>query len=208
MAPIARQAATEIPTEWTLGRAVRHPAAWGLFCVFLFTSSGMFAVTVQVIAYLVEIGFEPIEAATAWGFSGLLLPVGMILFGWLDGRIGRRTSVFLSYAMSLSGIGALWLLGHYPSPWLLGAFIVLFGGTTGSRGPLIATIAMNIFRGPNVGTIFGTISIGAGLGAAFGSWFGGLLHDWNGGYDLVLGWAFFSLLVGQLPFWIVPSLRR
>lgn len=195
------------PEEWTLRRAVRHSAFWGLAAVFLFTSAGMFAVIVQVVAYLVEIGFAPLRAAGAWGISGMLLPVGMIVFGWLDSRIGRRPSVFLSYALSLSGIVALWLLGRYPSTWLLGVFIVLFGGTTGSRGPLIATIAMHQFHGRNVGTIFGTITIGAGLGAAFGSWFGGLLHDWSGGYDLVLYWAFFSIVCGQLPFWLVPSLR-
>lgn len=195
-------------TEWTLAATVRHPAFWGLFCVFLFTSAGMFALIVQVVAYLVDVGYQPIEAATAWGLSGILLPVGMLLFGWLDSRIGRRTSVFLSYALTLSGIAALWLLSRYPSNLLLAAFIMLFGGTTGSRGPLIATIAMGLFRGPNVGTIFGTITIGAGLGSAFGSWFGGLLHDWSGGYDLVLAWSFFCVMLGQLPFWVVPALRR
>src|SRR5690606_31313639 len=151
--------------------------------------------------------FPPLEAATAWGFGGILLPVGMIGFGWLDGRIGRRPSIFLSYAMSLSGIALLWLLGHYPSTWLLGAAVLLFGGTAGSRGPLISTIAMQVFRGRSVGTIFGTISIGAGLGAALGSWIGGLLHDWSGGYDLVFACAFLSILAGQLPFWTVRSLR-
>lgn len=201
------------PTEandggWTLPRAMRHSAFWGLFCVFFFTSIGVSGTVVQVVAYLVEIGFPPLEAATAWGISGLLLPLGMIGFGWLDGQIGRRPSIFLSYALSLSGIALLWLLGRYPSMWLLGTAILLFGGTAGSRGPLISTIAMRLFQGRRVGTIFGTISIGAGLGAALGSWVGGLLHDWSGGYDLVFACAFLSVLCGQLPFWVVPALRR
>jgi MFS family permease len=204
--------ATNRPDEadeggWTLPRAMRHSAFWGLFCVFLFTSFGVSGTVVQVVAYLVEIGFPPLEAATAWGISGLLLPLGMIGFGWLDGQIGRRPSIFLSYALSLSGIALLWLLGRYPNVWILGAAILLFGGTAGSRGPLISTIAMRLFHGRRVGTIFGTISIGAGLGAALGSWFGGLLHDWSG-YDLVFACAFLSVLCGQLPFWIVPALRQ
>ncbi len=77
----------------------------------------------------------------------MLLPIGMIVVGWLDGVIGRRPSVLLSYALSLVGIGLLWLLGRFPSAWLLGAFVVCFGGMLGSRGPLVSTIALGIFRG-------------------------------------------------------------
>mgnify|MGYP001168742096 CR=1 FL=1 len=204
----AAPAAAAGDAGWTLARAMRQPAFWGLFCVFLFTSVGVSGTVVQVVAYLVEIGFPPLEAATAWGFGGLLLPAGMIGFSWLDGKVGRLPSIFLSYALSMSGIVLLWLLGRHPSPWLLGAAVLLFGGTAGSRGPLISTVAMQLFRGPSVGTIFGTISIGAGLGAALGSWVGGLLHDWSGGYDLVFACAFASLLCGQLPFWLIPALRR
>jgi MFS family permease len=193
---------------WTLLRAMRHSVFWGLFCVFLFTGMGMFALVVQVVAYLVDIGFAPLQAAAAWGFSGVLLPAGMLMVGWLDGIIGRRPSVLLSYAISLTGIAMLWLLGRFPNFWLLVAFIVCFGSMVGSRGPLISTIAMRQFRGGQVGTIFGTIAIGSGLGSAIGSWVGGLLHDWSGGYDLVIGFAFCSILCGMMPFLTVPALRR
>ena len=198
---------SETADGWTLPRAARNSGFWGLFTVLLLTSAGMYAVIVQAVAYFVEIGFTPLEAATAWGFSGVLLPAGMIGFGWLDTRLGRRPSIFLSYALSLLGVALLWFLGRHPSVWLLGACVLCFGSTAGSRGPLVSTIAMRLFPGQQIGTIFGTITIGAGLGAAFGSWFGGLLHDWGGGYDLVLAWAFLAILCGQLPFWVIRPLR-
>jgi MFS family permease len=193
---------------WTLLRAMSHSAFWGLFATFLFTSIGMYAVAVEVVAYLVDVGFPPLTAATAWGFSGVLLPIGMLSVGWLDGLIGRRPSVLLSYVVTLAGIAMLWLLGRFPSVWLLAGFVLCFGSTLGSRGPLISTVAMRLFGGGAVATIFGTIAIGAGLGAATGSWTGGLLHDWSGGYDLVIGFAFLSILCGMLPFLTVPALRR
>ena len=123
-----------------MGVATREPVFWGIFAVYFFTSTAMFAIIVQVVAYLVAVGFPPLDAATAWGFSGMLLPVGMVLVGWLDAIIGRRPSVLLSYALSLLGIGALWLLARFPNVWLLGVFVVCFGGMLGSRGPLLATI--------------------------------------------------------------------
>jgi MFS family permease len=194
--------------SWTLLSALRQPAFWGLFAVYLFTSVAMFAVVVQVVAYLVAIGFPPMEAATAWGFSGVLLPIGMVAVGWLDGRIGRRPSVLLSYAISFAGVVVLWLLGRFPSVWLLGAFVVCFGGMLGSRGPLISTIALRLFRGPRAATIYGAITLGGGLGSALGSWAGGLLHDWTGSYDAVIAFAAVNIVFAAMPFFVVPSLRR
>ena len=52
----------------------------------------------QVVAYLIDAGFPPLQAATAWGFSGVVLLFGMLGVSWLDGIIGRRPSVLFSYA--------------------------------------------------------------------------------------------------------------
>lgn len=196
-----------IDQKWTLSNAMRHTAFWALFSTFFFTAIGMYSIAAQVIAYLVDVGFEPIEAATAWGFSGVTLLIGMLSITWLDGVIGRRRSVLLSYAFSISGIGMLGLLQWYPNALLLTGFVVCFGSMIGSRGPLISATAMKIFRGEHVGTIYGTISIGSGLGAALGSWSGGLIHDATGGYNALIVFALISVVLGMIPFLLVPSLR-
>jgi MFS family permease len=127
---------------------------------------------------------------------------------WLDGRIGRRRSILFSYALSIIGIGLLWLLRYYPNVWLLTAFVLCFGSMMGSRGPLITATALKIFRGERVGTIFGTISIGSGLGAAAGSWSGGLIHDFTGGYDALLLFSLVNVILGMIPFLAVRALRE
>ena len=75
----------------------------------------MYAITPQVVAYLIDAGFPPLQAATAWGFSGVVLLFGMLGVTWLDGIIGRRPSVLFSYAISIVGIVLLWLLQWYPN---------------------------------------------------------------------------------------------
>jgi MFS family permease len=194
--------------RWTLLAAMHYPPFWTLFSTFLFTAVGVFALSVQVVAYLIEAGFSPLQAATAWGFSGVLLLLGILAVSWLDALIGRRRAILLSYSLTVAGIGMLWLVRPYPSVWLLYGFLICFGGTIGSRGPLVTAAAMSIFRGKNIGTIFGTISIGSGLGAALGSWAGGLIHDWSGGYDLVIAFTLASVLVGMIAFLLVPTLRN
>jgi len=193
---------------WTLIGAMKHHAFWALFSTYFFTAIGMFAISPQVVAYLIEVGFSPLTAATAWGFSGVVLLFGMLGVSWLDGVIGRRPSVIFSYTLSIAGILMLWALSWSLNLILLGGFVICFGSMIGSRGPLLSATAMRIFRGERVGTIYGTITIGSGLGAAFGSWCGGLIHDISGSYDLVMAFALVSVVLGMIPFLVVPALAR
>jgi predicted MFS family arabinose efflux permease len=206
---LAKSAAADLTDEgWTLLRAMRHHAFWALFSTFFFTGIGMYAIAAQVVAYLIDAGFPPLQAATAWGFSGVVLLFGMLGVSWLDGIIGRRPSVLLSYAISIVGILMLWLLQWYPNVWILTGFVVCFGSMIGTRGPLLTATAMKIFRGERVGTIYGTISIGSGLGSAFGSWSGGLIHDWTHSYNPLIAFSLVAVLLGMTPFLLVPALRR
>ena len=193
---------------WTLLSAMRHHAFWALFSTFLFTAIGMYAIAPQVVAYLIDAGFPPLQAATAWGFSGVVLLFGMLGVSSLDGIIGRRPSVLFSYALSIVGILMLWALQWYPNFWVLTGFVVCFGSMIGSRGPLLTATAMKIFRGERLGTIYGAISIGSGLGSAFGSWSGGLIHDWTHSYNPVIAFALVAVVLGMIPFLLVPALRQ
>jgi len=201
-------AATRPAPGWTLRSALRTGPFWGLFLVFFMTGNGMFAIAVQAVAYLVESGIPRLEAATAWGLVGLLTPIGMNLFGWLDGMIGRRPSVALSYGLSLAALVVLRIVGWDPGPALLFLFVVLFGLSFGARGPLVAAICAKLFAGRRLGSIYGTVSVGGGLGAACGAAMGGLLHDLTGGYDAVLAYSFVALCLGLAPFWLIDGLAR
>lgn len=206
---LARSTSADFSDDgWTLASAMRHHAFWALFSTFFFTAIGMYAIAPQVVAYLIDAGFPPLQAATAWGFSGVVLLFGMLGVSSLDGIIGRRPSVLFSYALSIVGIVLLWLLQWYPNIWILTGFVTCFGSMIGSRGPLLTATAMKIFRGKRVGTIYGAISIGSGLGSAFGSWSGGLIHDWTHSYNPLIAFALVSVLLGMIPFLVVPALRR
>jgi MFS family permease len=193
---------------WTLLSAMRHHAFWALFSTFFFTAIGMYAIAPQVVAYLIDAGFPPLQAATAWGFSGVVLLFGMLGISWLDGIIGRRPSVLFSYGVSIAGIIMLWLLQWYPNFYLLAGFVVCFGSMIGSRGPLLTATAMKIFRGRRIGTIYGMITIGSGLGSALGSWSGGLIHDLSHSYNPLILFSLIAVVLGMIPFLVVPALRR
>lgn len=188
--------------------AVRMPAFWGIIASYLFTGIGMFTVSLQGPAFLISIGYTSTQAALAFGNVGLLVPVGMISFGWLGDRIGRRRVVLISYCGTLAGITGFLFLNQGPSQIALAVFVIGFGLTFGSRGPAISAIAASVFGGRNFGRIYGLVSIGMGGGSAIGAWLGGFLHDLSGGYLLGQSVAMVSIVVGAAPFVLIRAIAR
>ena len=168
---------------WTLLTAMGHHAFWALFATFFFTAIGMYAIAPQIVAYLIDAGFPPLQAATAWGFSGVVLLFGMLGVSTLDGIIGRRPSVLLSYAISIVGIVLLWGLQWYPNVWMLTGFVVCFGSMIGSRGHRLLERRRHPRRHPQLqsadrvragrgGARNDPVSAGAGAAALINCWTG------------------------------------
>lgn len=193
---------------WTLWRAASEPILWAMFAVYFLTSTAIFVIQPQMVAYLVEVGFTPLTAATAIGFAGLSASVGMVLFGALADRVGRRWALTLSYSSTAIGLGVLALMAVWPSRWLLVAYVLTFGLSLGSRGPLIASLTQRIYAGATLGKVLGFLLIGMGTGTAFGSWAGGELHDHYGGYQANFAVAWTAIALALAPWWLSKDLRR
>lgn len=192
----------------TVGAAFRSWTFWGLIWAFCLTGIGMYAISLQTPAYLRENGFSAQFAAQAYGALGLMAPIGMLGFGWLGDRIGRRNAVLASYALTLTGVALAWLVGLWPTTVAVVLFVLAFGTSFGSRGPAISGIAATVFRGRNMGRIYGFVTVGMGLGGGLGAWFGGFWHDVTGGYAFGLGFAFVALALGALPFIFVRQMAK
>ena len=206
---VERGGASAAPgTRGALGRALRMPAFWGLFTVMFFTALSTFAVVVQLVAYLVEVGFAPLEAASMYGAMGMLSIVGMLTAGALAERFEERYVATFSYSSSILGIGMLALLAWYPSFVLAAAFVLLFGTMQGSRGPLVTTLAARLFSRAGFGAVYGCISLGMGIGGAIGSWASGALHDLTGAYGVGYALAAAAAGAGIALFWLVGALAQ
>lgn len=170
----------------TVGEAVRDWPFWALFSSFVLTSIGIFSLVPQAMVYLLERGIDGPYAARALAVAGLLTPLGMVGFSWLADRGGRRLAALLAYGCSIAGVGALALVQGSGDDLWLWLYVLLFGGSMGSRGPMISTLATLRYRGAHFGRIYGLIIIGAGVGGFLGAWIGGVLHDLTGNYTAVM----------------------
>jgi len=192
---------------WTLGAAMRTPVYWGLAQLFFCTASAMFSVVVQLVAFLVDAGFSPLSAATAYGALGMLSAASVMGSGLLSERFGYRQTATASFVGTASGMLILIFLTILSSHLLLILFVLIFGLCMGVRGPIVSSVCAKFFSGANIATIYGTIYATNAIGAAFGSYIGGVLHDLTGGYRAGLGFALVFVALAAAPFWTVPALR-
>lgn len=190
-----------------LAAAIRRPVFWALCSVFMFTSMGVFILIIQLIAYLGASGIPPLQAASSYGVMGALSVVGMVGSGWLAGRIGFRATGIATFAMTLAGVALLAAVSRTRSPLVLAGFVLLFGVSQGTRGPIVATLTTRLFAGPASGSVYGIITAMMGLGGAIGAWLSGALFDLTAGYTASLVAASVFLVLAATPFVTVSEFR-
>lgn len=179
-----------------------------LFTIQFLTAISLFALNPQIVAFLVEQGFDPIYSALAFGAAGIAGAIGVVSFGRLADRRGRRLAMTLSFIMTLGGFGILLSVLVSPSWLLVILFVLVYGPTFGSRGPIInAMVPAMVGRGRGLGIKIGFVQLGMGLGAAVGATAGGWLRDF-GGYESVIWLAIVAGTIALVLYWSVASIRR
>jgi MFS family permease len=193
---------------YSLGEALKTRVFWAMFFIYFMTSMAIFGVSIQSVAYLVERGFDNLEAAGAFGIAGMLSFAGMFLTGAAADRYGRSLVATISYILTIVGVCGLALLQFFPEKYLVFAWIIPYGLSMGARGPIITTLQATLFHGRGLGAIYGMTIMGQGIGAGISAWGGGLIYDLTGGYNLTFAISIASALVCIALFWLVPEVRH
>jgi MFS family permease len=193
---------------YSLGEALKTRVFWAMFFIYFMTSMAIFGVSIQSVAYLVERGFDNLEAAGAFGAAGMLSFAGMFLTGAAADRYGRSLVATISYVLTIVGVCGLALLQLFPEKYLVLAWVIPYGLSMGARGPIITTLQATLFQGRGLGAIYGMTIMGQGVGAGISAWGGGLIYDLTGGYNLTFAISIFSALVCIALFWLVPEVRH
>lgn len=192
----------------SLTEALKTRAFWGFFGIFGFTAIGIFGISLQTVAYLIEQGFTEVQAALAFGIVGMLSFAGMALTGVAADYWPKHLVATASYTLSFIGIAAIALLQWQHSWLLLTVFVLAFGLSAGARGPIITTLMAKNFAGKGLASIYGAANLGQGIGAATGAFGAGLLYDVTGGYNTGFALCTVFTFLGAALFWLVPEIRN
>lgn len=184
-----------------LAAALATPRFWFFAAAFFFTPVSNFMVTTHQVAHIVEAGIDPRRAAAAFGAVGLLSAFGRVAFGTLSDRWGRVPAALTSYVATAGGTLALLLLAPGSPGWLLWAYVLPFGLTLGARGPIVAALTADVYRGRSFGAVLGVVTFANRVGSAIGPWLGGVIYDLTGSYRYAFVTSIAALALAATSFW-------
>jgi MFS family permease len=188
-------------TDWTMRKAARTFRFWTLTIVMALFAAGLLLISLQLVAYLGDKGYDPILVAAVVGLQGMLNMVGEFVGGFLCDRIGRETTLTLSLIIFITSIVLLNLVGVVTSTPLVYVFTLLYGLGFGMAVPALMISASDLFQGKHFGSILGVIVLGGYFGGAIGAWLSGRLFDLTGAYQVNFLVAGAAMLVSAVLIW-------
>ncbi|MEM7333883.1 MAG: MFS transporter [Chloroflexota bacterium] len=134
-------------------------------------------------AFLSDNGLPALVGAGALSLVGVFNMVGSFAFGWLGDRYRKKNLLSVIYL----GRAIVIALFIFLPITRLSAFV--FGGAIGflwlATVPLTSGTVSQIFGARYLSTLYGMVFLSHQIGAFIGVWWGGLLFDRTGTYDLV-----------------------
>ncbi len=169
------------------------PGYWTVFSANILRGMTMNALLVHQVAYLVDVGYSKMAAASYFGLASLLAVLGGFAAGAISDRLGRPRTYAGIAGLYVIGILFLLLVRSPSQRVLVYAFVLASGLATGGIAPVFAALLIDRLHGPRLGVLIGLQNIGFGAGATAGPLLAGILFDLQGNYTLA-----FLLLSGAI----------
>ncbi len=189
-------------TDWTLRRALRTARFWWIALGFFCGLYVWYAVQVHQTKFLLDIGFSPNVAVWALGVVSLLGIPGQIVLGYASDRIGREAIWAISCAGFAICFAALIALKYQPSLALIYLMVLAQGVLGYGLTSVMGAVVLEIFQGPQFGSIFGCIMLAGLAGGAAGPWATGFLHDVTQSYTIAFGIGIAVSILSAVAIWL------
>ena len=190
------------PAGPSLSDAIRSYRFWTLAILGIVSGLGFSALLVHAVAYMADIGYPKLFAATIFGLAAIFRSGGGIVGGFFSDRFGRESTFTIFSLLTFAGTVCLIFAGP-SAPLLIYAFAVLNGLGSGATGTVSSSLQADIFQGKSFGLIFGVTQAATGIGAALGPWLAGLIFDHWGTYLPALQGMLVIYVLSSAGVWIV-----
>jgi MFS family permease len=199
---------SHLTEQWTLKAAISTRPFWWMALASFSVAFFAHILVVHQAAHVVDAGFSPSLAALLVGLVGLFRSAGSVLCGPLSDRMGREIGYTIGGSSAFVGIVLFMLVRDTASPWMLYAFVILFGLGYGSMHPIQAATIADLFPGNSLGRIMGTFSLAVGLGGALGPYLGGYFYDHRGSYTVPFLMVLTSIGLAAFAIWMASPRQR
>lgn len=189
--------------------AVRSSAFRRIAIAFALSAFTSTAITVHLIALLLERGYTIAVAGSAMGALGLMALPGRLIFTPLGERWSRSAVTSVIFALQAVALVCMIISHGDAAMW---SFVVLFGAGFGAVTPARASLVADTFGAEGFGRVSGVLAFVVSLARAAAPVGASVVYDWGGGsqrgYDSVLTLLlFFSVASGLIVRSLDPAAR-
>jgi MFS family permease len=164
---------------WTWTEVVRTKTFWIICFIYGMANVGIAGLNLHVFAYVTDLGFEPIVAATVMSIIAVAQLGSTLLWGIVGERIEIRKSSMIMFLTQGLGLGIA-IAAHQLAPVYIG--FCLYGIGLGGSWVLQELIWATYYGRVSLGMVRGLgVLVTHAIGAA-GAPFFGFLHDATGSY--------------------------
>ena len=200
------------PVDCLTNEAIRERmnAAWSSRSFWMIASGFMacgftiYFLMVHMVALATDRGISAGQAGTALGIVGGMGIISNLIVGGLSDQIGRKYLLVGLYFTR--AIAVLVLVGATNATHLY-IFAALFG-LSRANGVLVSASIIDHWGRRAVGSIVGYLAMFHQLFAAAGAFFGGLVYDSTGSYNIMLYISIGALISGALASFFIAESRR
>ncbi|MBI4498623.1 MAG: MFS transporter [Chloroflexi bacterium] len=165
--------------DWTARAAVGTPTFWAIAAAFFLAMTATMAYITNQLAYLLEAGLSPQDAAKAVSLTASTALAGRLGMGLLSDRLPTRLVALLFFLLQSAALLTL-VAAQGPTGLYLSA--ALFGLAMGGVGTLQPLMIAECFGVRSFGIIMGSIQFLSTLGMAVGPSVPAALYDLTGSY--------------------------
>lgn len=206
-APNSTTPARRAPRSIRISEAMRAAPFWLIMTAYFFGSLSTQTMHVHQVAFLVDHGIAAMIAASVVGVVGGASIVGKIGGGWLSDVVDREFVYVAGILIMIASVGALLLVGTYPTHWGPYAYAVLLGLGYSVTAALTPALSADRFSGEHFGSIVGAGMFSSAVGSAIGPWLAGWQFDLTGSYTVPFLVAAFCAGIAGVAIWMARRLR-
>ncbi|MFO7784650.1 MAG: MFS transporter [Thermodesulfobacteriota bacterium] len=185
--------------SFSLGRAIRTQAYWGIALAVTVSAASIHAVVVHVMPHLISVDFTRKDASLAASLIVFVSIIGRFGMGWSSNRIDSRKLLAFSFLLQAAG---LILLAGARNIWWVIAFVVTLGPGYGGIITLRLILQAQYFGRKAFGAIQGSFMAVMMVGTVISPLLTGMCFDHFGNYRLA--W----LIMAASHIIIIPLILR
>ena len=174
--------------KWSPGEVIRTVPFWMFSIIGFVTAAGFYIVLVHLVAYAIDTGIKPTDAALILTFINVGLICAQFLVWNLTTKLSSRFTIMILLAIQALAIFLLMGTQGFTILIVLG---LIYGFGFGGSNTVRLSMVSEIFGTHSAGSILGLVTVAWSIGGMCGPILAGYIFDLTRSYDI-------AFLVGGL----------